>query len=58
VFPDSTNISIIFRGVSLAFGFWFVFGSFVGYEGVGLPIFLVMCSVIFWATAKHLEKEL
>jgi hypothetical protein len=35
-----------------------VFGAFVGYSNVGLPIFLVMGSVVFYKVAKHLEKEL
>ena len=58
MFPDSTNASIIFRGVALAFGFWFVFGFFIGYQNVWLPIVLASWSVSFYIVAKHLENEL
>lgn len=56
MFSDSNEVSIIFRGVSLAFGFWFVFGAFVGYESLWLPLALLGGVIGSSAIAKRLEK--
>ena len=50
------DLSIIFRGLSLAFGFWFVSGFFVGYKDFWLPAYLFFISVYFWSVEQLLEN--
>jgi hypothetical protein len=50
------DLSIIFRGLSLAFGFWFAFRLIVGYEDFWLSTYLFFISVYFWSIAKLLEN--
>jgi len=50
------DFSIIFMGLSLAFGFWFGFSLIVGYKDFWLSTYLFFIAVYFWSVAKLLEN--
>lgn len=57
MYPNSDEFTILLRGISWGLWFVFVFGFFVGYSNLWLPLVLFFSAVMVSATATHLENE-